>query len=208
MGFFEASRWAPSGSNTQPWRFAYGLRGTPAFDAILGCARALQPGLGAARRRAWWWWHRRNVPCRQGAPRPRRTPRTPSMPAPPGCNWRCRPTSKAGSPMPWAGSTTALARSAVQAHDDLVLHAVVALGRQGEASQLPEGLREREAPNGRVPLSALVFEGHFEPSGLTSPGQVVYLPPMSSARHARLSLCRSLPAGWVMVASDVQEPAR
>ena len=31
---FEAARWAPSASNNQPWRFAYGLRGDEGFAKI------------------------------------------------------------------------------------------------------------------------------------------------------------------------------
>jgi nitroreductase len=34
---FEAARWAASANNRQPWRFVYGWRGTPAFEAIFGC---------------------------------------------------------------------------------------------------------------------------------------------------------------------------
>ena len=41
----EAARWAPSASNTQPWRFAVALRGTDQFAAVLD---ALDPG-----NRAW-----------------------------------------------------------------------------------------------------------------------------------------------------------
>ncbi|MCZ2849885.1 nitroreductase family protein [Modestobacter sp. VKM Ac-2978] len=37
----EAARWAPSASNTQPWRFAVALRGRAEFAAVLD---ALQPG--------------------------------------------------------------------------------------------------------------------------------------------------------------------
>lgn len=35
---FEAARWAPSSSNTQPWRFVYAFRGEPFFDALVDCA--------------------------------------------------------------------------------------------------------------------------------------------------------------------------
>lgn len=35
---FEAARWSPSSSNSQPWRFVYAFRGEPAFDALLACA--------------------------------------------------------------------------------------------------------------------------------------------------------------------------
>lgn len=41
----EAARWAPSASNTQPWRFLAGRRGERAFDAL---AAALKPA-----NRAW-----------------------------------------------------------------------------------------------------------------------------------------------------------
>ena len=37
----DAARWAPSASNTQPWRFLAGRRGDRAFDALLA---ALAPG--------------------------------------------------------------------------------------------------------------------------------------------------------------------
>jgi nitroreductase len=33
---FEAARWAASSRNYQPWRFIYGLKGTEAYDRILG----------------------------------------------------------------------------------------------------------------------------------------------------------------------------
>jgi nitroreductase len=39
----EAARWAPSASNTQPWRFLAARRGEPAFDALLA---ALNPANG------------------------------------------------------------------------------------------------------------------------------------------------------------------
>lgn len=35
----EAARWAPSASNTQPWRFLAGRRGDRAFDALLAALR-------------------------------------------------------------------------------------------------------------------------------------------------------------------------
>ena len=35
----DAARWAPSASNTQPWRFLAGLRGDRAFDALLAALK-------------------------------------------------------------------------------------------------------------------------------------------------------------------------
>ena len=162
MGFFEAARWSPSGSNSQPWRFAYGLRGDPAFAAIQG---ALVPFNQS------WAQHaaalvvvasaQHSIP--PGASEAKKNP-THAFDA--GAAWMqlaLQAHLKGWSAHAMGGFDHALARAAVQAGDDLVLHAVVALGRQGAASQLPEGLRERETPNGRLPLEALVFEGQFPP---------------------------------------------
>jgi nitroreductase len=38
---FEAASWAPSSMNEQPWRYAYALKGSESYDALLDC---LQPG--------------------------------------------------------------------------------------------------------------------------------------------------------------------
>ena len=38
---------------------------------------------------------------------------------------------------------------------------MIAIGKQGDKSILPEALAAREAPNARLPLSALVREGSF-----------------------------------------------
>jgi nitroreductase len=43
------------------------------------------------------------------------------------------------------------------------LHAVVALGYQGDKEQLPEGLQQREVPNGRKPVSEYVVHGKIQP---------------------------------------------
>jgi len=38
---FEAASWAPSSMNEQPWRYAYALKGSESYEALLHC---LQPG--------------------------------------------------------------------------------------------------------------------------------------------------------------------
>jgi nitroreductase len=50
------------------------------------------------------------------------------------------------------------ARAVLQVPDNLELHAVIAIGYQGDKSQLAAGLQEREIPNTRRPLSEVVFE--------------------------------------------------
>lgn len=41
---FEAARWAASGYNEQPWRFAYGHKGTDAYDKIFKCLGEFNQG--------------------------------------------------------------------------------------------------------------------------------------------------------------------
>ncbi|OXM86190.1 nitroreductase family protein [Paenibacillus rigui] len=55
------------------------------------------------------------------------------------------------------------ARTLLNVPDQYELHAVIALGYQGDAAQLPDGLREREVPNTRVDLNQVVFEGKVKP---------------------------------------------
>ena len=41
MSLFEAARWAPSSYNSQPWRFVYALRGSPAWQVMYDALDAL-----------------------------------------------------------------------------------------------------------------------------------------------------------------------
>jgi nitroreductase len=44
---------------------------------------------------------------------------------------------------------------------DHAVLALLAIGKPGRKEDLPEDLRERETPSGRLPLSEIVFEGRF-----------------------------------------------
>jgi hypothetical protein len=59
------------------------------------------------------------------------------------------------------GFDPAKLRQTLAVPEGIALHAVVALGRQGDPATLPEGLRSREAPNGRRPLSEVAGRGGF-----------------------------------------------
>jgi len=45
---------------------------------------------------------------------------------------------------------------------DYRVEAAIAIGRPGDKSLLPESLRAREEPSGRLPLSQLACEGRFD----------------------------------------------
>lgn len=160
MSLLEAARWAPSGSNAQPWRFIYALAGTPAwapmFDTLAGAnqvwaqkASALVLVLSA----------RQFVPPGKTDPQP-----MPSHAFDAGAAWAC--LALQASLDGWAahgmgGFDKDRARAALGVPDDHDLHAVVAIGRPGPRDLLPEALQAREEPNGRHPLSTRVSEGRF-----------------------------------------------
>ena len=41
------------------------------------------------------------------------------------------------------------------------IEAAIAIGRRGDRDSLPEGMRAREEPNGRLPVERFVMEGRF-----------------------------------------------
>jgi nitroreductase len=148
----EAARWAPSANNVQPWRFIVARRGTEAFttvhDALMGFNQAWADSAAALVV---------NI---------------------------AEVTDETGKPRPWAKYDLgqAVAHMSVQAqHDGLHTHqmggfdaarlvesfdlrdglevvSITAVGKVGDASALPEPLREREvAPRSRKPLDELVI---------------------------------------------------
>ena len=148
----EAARWAPSANNVQPWRFIVARRGTAAFttihDALMGFNQAWADSAAAL-----------VVNIAEVA-------------------------DEGGAPRPWAKYDLgqAVAHMSVQAqHDGLHTHqmggfdaarlaeafglrgglevvSITAVGKVGDASALPEPLREREvAPRSRKPLDQLVI---------------------------------------------------
>lgn len=158
LTILEAARWAPSSSNRQPWRYVWALRGETGFDAIAG---ALNPS-----NREW---------ARQAAALVVLVSKTTMT----------RDGAEAANGAHAFDTGTAWGHLALQAHlmglaahamggfdaevlaavvalpENHALHAVVALGQRGDPAGLPDALRLREVPNGRVPLSDVVRRGRF-----------------------------------------------
>jgi nitroreductase len=157
LSFFEAARWAPSASNVQPWRFVYGHTGTPGFEAILSGlvpfnqtwaskasalvvvlsqTSSVAPGQTEAKANAWHAfdagaaWMNFALQAHLAG-------------------WHCHAMG---------GFVEASLRAALGLAADVAVHAVVAVGRQGDKASLPEALQARELPNGRKPLAELVRE--------------------------------------------------
>ena len=156
----EAARWAPSANNAQPWRFIFGRTGTPAFAPILAAlvpfnrdwaqhASALVVVLSATR------W----VPPGKTEPQPLATHAFDT-----GAAWASLALQAHLSG--WithgmGGFDGAALRAALGIPEDHAVHAVVAVGRPGDATRLPAALQAREAPNDRRPQATFVAEGRF-----------------------------------------------
>jgi len=148
----EAARWAPSASNSQPWRFAVALRGTPEFSAVF---QTLAPGNQA-------WAHAASALVVVSA----QTADADGNPRP----WAVYDTGQAVAHLSVQAQHEGLAIHQLGGFDrsaladllalpaDLVPLVVVAIGRRDQAATLPEPLAQREgAERERLPLDELVL---------------------------------------------------
>jgi nitroreductase len=164
LGIIEAARWAPSSFNSQPWRFLYARRDTPAWAPFFDC-------LGESNR---IWAQRasalvllisrtRWVPPGQTEMQPLRSH---SLDA--GSAWTSlalQATLSGWHAHGMGGFDRELARASLGVPEDYAVELMIAIGRQGDKSILTEALQAREAPNQRLPLTELVAEGRFRLGG-------------------------------------------
>lgn len=161
QGLLEAARWAPSAFNAQPWRFVYALRGDTAWDAILG---ALMPFNQT-------WAQKAAALVIVGsattftAPGKTEASDNGSHAFDAGAAWaylalQAHMAGWAAHAM--AGFDKAAMAAAIALPEGHVLHAAVAIGKQGDAADLPEALQAREVPSPRHPVTATAFHGAFK----------------------------------------------
>ncbi|MEP9364610.1 nitroreductase family protein [Nocardioides sp. CN2-186] len=158
----EAARWAPSASNTQPWRFLVAHRGTPAHAAVLN---ALAPGNQA-------WAHAASALVVvaaetygvDGAPRP----------------WAAYDTGQAVAHLSIQAEHEGLAVHQLGGFDPVrvanllaspgtVAQVVLAVGARGDFGQLAEPFASREtAARDRLPVADLLITPHVPAAALAS----------------------------------------
>ena len=160
LRFLEAARWAPSGFNAQPWRFIYARTGTPAWAPIFGSLSEYNQGW-AQRASALVLVISRTVWVPPGKTEAQANS-THAFDA--GAAWGHLALQVALDG--WhahgiGGFDREKARAALGIPADYELHAVIAIGRRGDKSVLPEALQARELPNQRLPLASLAAEGRF-----------------------------------------------
>ena len=160
MSLFEAARWAPSTSNTQPWRFVYGLAGSPGFNAIFETLAPFNQGWARAASALI------AILSAQQSVAPGTTEAKPSPhhAFDTGAAWMSMALQ--AESMGWrthamGGFNAEALRAQLGVPEGFAVHCVVAVGEQGPRENLPAALQEREAPNGRQALEAMVAEGRF-----------------------------------------------
>ena len=149
----EAARWAPSASNSQPWRFLVTRRGEVGFDRL---AELLAAGNRS------WARHASSLVLvaaqttdETGAPRPWATYDTGQAVA----ALTVQAAAEGLSVHQMGGFDAERARLVGALGSDLTPVVVVAVGRHDPAADLPAPLAEREAaPRTRRPLASLLLE--------------------------------------------------
>jgi nitroreductase len=159
--FLEAARWAPSSYNSQPWRFVFARRGTPQWDSLLGLLNEFNRS----------WAEKASVLIVMLS-KTTFTPPGATAPVPAvmhafdtGASWAY--LALQASLSGWhahgmVGFDKDRAREELNVPADFSVEAMVAIGKLGDKSILPEGLQARETPSPREPLSKLAFEGKFQ----------------------------------------------
>ncbi|WP_409346820.1 nitroreductase family protein [Paenibacillus sp. MBLB4367] len=151
----EAGRWAPSSSNLQPWRFV-----------IAKTEEQLKAFYAFIRPNNRLWIEQAPVLILLASQRTNANGDPNGAHAfDTGAAWgsialQARLLGLATRPV--GGFDKDQARIALNVPDEYELHAIVALGYQGEAAALHEQFREKEIPNGRRPLSESIIEGQWE----------------------------------------------
>ena len=156
LTLFEAARWAPSSYNNQPWRILYARRDTEHWDAFLG--------LLVEGNRAWakdaaalLLFVSKETFDFNGKPYPTHSFDT-------GAAWEnlaLQATMRGLVTHGMQGFDYERARAELNIPEGFRVEAMVAVGKPGDPSTLPEGLREREKPSDRKPLSEITCEGPF-----------------------------------------------
>ena len=160
LGLLEAARWAPSSYNSQPARFIYGRRGTPAFDALLAFLNPFNQSW--AKQASALVFVLSNSLMRPPGQDKDVPSRSHSFDA--GAAWMS--FALQAQMRDWythgmVGADFDRAFADLDVPQGFRVECAIALGRIGDRTSLSEGLQAREQPNDRQPLSAIAMEGRF-----------------------------------------------
>ncbi|ATE65607.1 nitroreductase family protein [Rhizorhabdus dicambivorans] len=151
---FEAARWAPSAFNAQPWRLLYAQPGDANWERFLAL---LVPANQAWAKNASLLIFFVSAATSRGKPSHTHSYDT-------GAAWMslALQAEKLGlRAHGMSGVDFDAAKAELGVPDDFRIEAAAAVGRQTDASVLPEAYRDKEAPSDRKPLAEVAFAGNF-----------------------------------------------
>jgi nitroreductase len=157
----DAAHWAPSASNIQPWRFIYARRDTAPWPRLLGLLTESNQ-VWAKNASALIVLVSKTTVLPRGAEKevPSWTHSFDTGAA--WCSLALQARLSGWAAHGMAGFDKGRAAVELGVPEGYRVEAVVAIGRPGDKSLLPEPLQAREQPSDRVPLAHLVGEGHFD----------------------------------------------
>ncbi len=157
FSLFEAARWAPSSSNSQPWRFIYAKRNSKNWNDLFNLLIDFNKQWCSGASALVVIVSRKNF---ENNGKPSITHQFDT-----GAAWEnlaIQAVSQGLVTHAMAGFDYEKARRDLAVPDDYEVVAMVAIGKRGSKEKLSPELQTREIPNTRKPLSEIVMEGKFE----------------------------------------------
>ncbi len=156
FSLFESARWAPSSSNSQPWRFIYAKRNSENWNNFFNLLIDFnkQWCVDAAALVV--------VVSRKNFENNGQTSITHQFDT--GAAWEnlaLQAVSQGLATHAMAGFDHDMARNTLQVPDDYEVMVMIAIGKRGSKEKLSPELQARETPNTRKPLSEIVMAGKF-----------------------------------------------
>lgn len=156
FSLFESARWAPSSSNSQPWRFIYAKRNSENWDDFFNLLIDFNKQWCTDASALVVIVSRKNFE-HNGQPSITHQFDT-------GAAWEnlaIQAVSQGLVTHAMAGFDYDKARKTLQVPNDYDVMAMIAIGKRGPKERLTPELQARETPNTRKPLSEIVMEGKF-----------------------------------------------
>lgn len=156
FSLFESARWAPSSSNSQPWRFIYAKRDSENWNDFFNLLIDFNKQWCADASALVVIVSRKNFES-NGQPSTTHQFDT-------GAAWEnlaIQAVSQGLVTHAMAGFDYAKAKSTLEVPDDFEVLAMIAIGKRGPKDKLSPELQARETPNTRKPLSEIVMDGKF-----------------------------------------------
>lgn len=160
LTILEAGHWAPSSYNHQPWRFVYALRGSEQWDSFMSLLIEFNQGWVKSAAAILFVVSRTHSGELGSADQ--KPIYSHSFDA--GTAWGFMALQAHMSGYEAHGMTGMdfdKAPVVLGIPDGYRVECAVAIGKIGDKNQLPEGLRDREVPSPRKPLSDVAFNGKF-----------------------------------------------